>query len=177
MIRWVPQGSVGNMDSMFSSSAVGRGINWHFQDLLAAWNSEGVISPDLADSWTIREDSDGAHYTFILRGGRKWHEGGKPLPSDVEASIDRWISKDNSFGPPIKERWVSFETIDDDTFTIHLSEPSGILMTGLGYVGGFQVNMMPKGNRREVPGRAGPGVQRVGRLHVQELGPGQRDPL
>ena len=144
VIRWVPQGSVGNMDSMFSASAVGRGINWHFQDLLASWNAEGVVSPDLADSWTVREDSSGAHYTFVLRDGRKWHEGGKPLPEDVEASIQRWMSRDTSFAPIIEPLWQSFEKVDDDTFIIHLSEPTGILMTGLGYVGGLQVNMMPK---------------------------------
>ena len=113
VLKWVPQGSVGNLDAMMSGTAVGRGVSWHFNESLMQWDSEGTLSPDLADSWTLAEDSSGAHYTFTMRDGRSWHDGGKPLPSDVEASIVvRYLNKDDSFGPTIKDLFVSFEAVD-----------------------------------------------------------------
>ena len=145
VLKWVPQGSVPNLDGMLSGSAVGRGVSWHFWESLAQWDAAGALTPDLADSWTILEDATGAHYTFKLRDGRSWHDGGKPLPSDVEASlIVRYLGKDASFGPTIKDLFQSFETVDDDTFIIHLSKPTGLLMMAYGYVGGTQPQIMPK---------------------------------
>ena len=144
-LKWVPQGSVPNLDGMLSGSAVGRGVSWHFWESLAQWDAAGALQPDLADSWTIKEDADGAHYTFKLRAGRNWHDGGKPTPADVEASlIDRYLSKDASFGPTIKSLLTSFEAVDEDTFIIHLSEATGLLLMAYGYVGGTQPQIMPK---------------------------------
>lgn len=152
VLKWVPQGSVGNLDAMISGSAVGRGVSWHFNESLMQWDSEGTLSPDLADSWTVLEDSTGAHYTFKLRDGRSWHDGGKPLPSDVEASIVvRYLAKDSSFGPTIKDLFVSFEAVDDDTFIFHLSAPTSLLVTALGYVGGTQPQIMPQDIAEEWP--------------------------
>ena len=138
--------------TMLSGSAVGRGVSWHFWESLAQWDAAGTLAPDLADSWTIREDSAGAHYTFVLRDGRSWHEGGKPLPSDVEASlIVRYLASDRSFGPTIKGLFQSFETVDDDTFIIHLSKATGLLMMAYGYVGGTQPQIMPQDIAEEWP--------------------------
>ncbi len=152
VMKWVPQGSVGNLDAMMSGSAISRGVSWHFNESLAQWDAAGALVPDLADSWTIQEDSAGAHYTFTLRDGRSWHDGGKPLPSDVEASlIVRYLVRDRSFGPTIKALFQSFETIDDDTFTIHLSAPTSLLLMAYGYVGGTQPQIMPKDIAEEWP--------------------------
>ena len=145
VLRWVPQGSVPNLDGMMSGSAIGRGVSWHFWESLAQWDAAGALKPDLADSWTIAEDSSGAHYTFKLRDGRSWHEGGKVLPEDVEASlIQRYLNKDVSFAPTISDLFQSFEIVDEDTFIVHLSEPTGLLLMAFGYVGGTQPQIMPK---------------------------------
>ena len=152
VLKWVPQGSVPNLDSMLSGSAVGRGVSWHFWESLMQWDIAGTLTPDLADSWTIKEDAAGAHYTFTLRDGRSWHDGGKPLPSDVEASfIVRYLGFDQTFGPTIEGLFTSFETVDDDTFIIHLSAPTSLLVTALGYVGGVQPNIMPQDIAEEWP--------------------------
>ena len=137
---WVPQGSVGNLDSMTSGSAIGRGVSWHFWESLAQWDSQGFINPDMADSWAV----DGGEYTFTLRDDLIWHDGSAVLPEDVEASIARFLQQDKSFSPILNQIWEGFETVDDKTFKITLSEQSALLMTALGYVGGTQPNIMPK---------------------------------
>ena len=151
VLKWVPQGSVGNLDSMMSGSAIGRGVVWHFWELLIEWDDGGVLQPDLLDSWTVKEDASGAHYTFVLRDGRKWHDGGKPLPSDVEATTIRYLEKDTTFGPTIEDLWVSFETVDEDTFIITLTQATPLLVTAFGYVGGTQFNIMPKAIAEKYP--------------------------
>ena len=136
---WVPQGSVGNLDSMTSGSAIGRGVSWHFWESLAQWDAQGFINPDMADSWEV----DGGTYTFTLRDDLIWHDGTQVLPEDVGASIDRFRQQDKSFSPILNKIWQGFESVDDKTFKITLSEPSALLMTALGYVGGTQPNIMP----------------------------------
>jgi peptide/nickel transport system substrate-binding protein len=152
VLKWVPQGTVPNLDGMISGSAIGRGVSWHFWESLAQWDAAGALQPDLADSWTVAEDSSGAHYTFKLRDGRSWHEGGKPLPEDIEASlIQRFLSRDVAFAPTIKDLLQSFETVDEDTFIVHLSEPTGLLLMAFGYVGGTQPQIMPKATVDKYP--------------------------
>ena len=152
VLRWVPQGSVPNLDGMMSGSAIGRGVSWHFWESLAQWDAAGALQPDLADSWTIAEDSSGAHYTFTLRDGRSWHEGGKVLPEDVEASlIQRYLNRDVSFAPTINDLFQSFETVDENTFIVHLSAPTGLLLMAFGYVGGTQPQIMPKATVDKYP--------------------------
>ena len=144
---WVPQGSVGNLDSMTSGSAIGRGVSWHFWESLAQWDSQGFINPDMADNWEV----DGGTYTFTLRDNLTWHDGTQVLPEDVQASIKRFREQDTSFSPILNEIWEGFETVDDKTFRIVLSEPSALLMTALGYVGGTQPNIMPKETAEKYP--------------------------
>lgn len=65
------------------------------------------------------------------------------MPEDIGASIDRFRQQDKSFSPILNKIWQGFESVDDKTFKITLSEPSALLMTALGYVGGTQPNIMP----------------------------------
>ncbi len=144
---WVPQGSVGNLDSMTSGSAIGRGVSWHFWESLAQWDSQGFINPDMADNWEV----DGSTYTFTLRDNLMWHDGTQVLPEDVLASIERFRQQDKSFSPILNEIWTGTEVVDDKTFKIMLSESSALLMTALGYVGGTQPNIMPKETAEKYP--------------------------
>ena len=144
---WVPQGSVGNLDSMTSGSAIGRGVSWHFWESLAQWDSQGFINPDMADNWEV----DGSTYTFTLRDNLTWHDGSQVLPEDVLASIERFRNQDKSFSPILNEIWSGTEVVDDKTFKIMLTESSALLMTALGYVGGTQPNIMPKETAEKYP--------------------------
>ena len=48
------------------------------------------ILPELAERWEI--DPSGTLYTFHLRRGVRWHEGGTLAAADVKASFERFLS-------------------------------------------------------------------------------------
>lgn len=48
------------------------------------------ILPELAERWEI--DLSGTLYTFHLRRGVRWHEGGTLAAADVKASLERYLS-------------------------------------------------------------------------------------
>ncbi len=53
--------------------------------------------PLLAESWTV--SPDGLVYTFVIRKGIKFHEGGDLTPEDVVYSFQRALIQDRSGGP------------------------------------------------------------------------------
>src|SRR2546428_8568545 len=56
------------------------------------------IIPDLAHSWEIAKD--GKTYTFFLRKGVKFHDGGDFTAEDVKAPLQRNISPPPGFSSP-----------------------------------------------------------------------------
>ena len=48
------------------------------------------MAPSLAESWTIAPD--GKSYTFKLRSGVKFHDGGALTAEDVVFSLDRTLA-------------------------------------------------------------------------------------
>ena len=95
---------------------------------------------------------DGTDYTFTIRQGVKFHEGGDLTPSDVAYSFWRWMLQDRSGGPSwiILEPMLGYYAIDDVpgtdiercqamkdsvtydneswTVTFHLNRPFGPMM-------------------------------------------------
>lgn len=55
------------------------------------------LQPMLATDWTVSED--GKTYTFTIRKGVKFHEGGDLTPSDVEYTFERAMLQDRDGGP------------------------------------------------------------------------------
>src|SRR5438128_9102203 len=98
------------------------------------------VNPDLAQSWTISEDS--LTYTFSLREGVKFHDGAPLTAEDVVASFHHIIS------PPagvLSPRQGLFDAVKDVVATgpltveFRLTEPRGYLLRGL--AAGFNVIM------------------------------------
>src|SRR5215469_3011682 len=75
------------------------------------------IIPDLAHSWEISKD--GKTYTFFLRRGVKFHDGGTLTAEDVKATFQRLIFPPTGFSSP---RTTLFSTVDAitvrDVFTV-----------------------------------------------------------
>ncbi|HEY7496629.1 MAG TPA: ABC transporter substrate-binding protein [Candidatus Tectomicrobia bacterium] len=61
-------------------------------------DSGQTIIPDLAHSWEIAKD--GKTYTFFLRKGVKFHDGGDFTAEDVKATYQRIISPPQGFSSP-----------------------------------------------------------------------------
>ncbi len=67
------------------------------------------ILPELAERWEI--DPSGTLYTFHLRRGVRWHEGGTLAADDVKASLERFLSP--ATASPLAPLFDSLEGYED----------------------------------------------------------------
>jgi peptide/nickel transport system substrate-binding protein len=76
-------------------------------DSLIFYNMEKIdeFVPALATEWTI--SPDGKTYTFTIRKGVKFHEGGDLSPDDVAYSLQRGLLQDRFGGP----QWILLDPI------------------------------------------------------------------
>ena len=75
---------------------------------------EGVVGPELAESWTVSED--GMTYTFTLREGVMSHAGNEITAEDVVFSMDRFLT----MGEGLAYLFLPYigETTAVDTYTV-----------------------------------------------------------
>jgi ABC-type transport system substrate-binding protein len=86
-------------------------------------DSGQTIIPDLAHSWEIAKD--GKTYTFFLRKGVKFHDGGDFTAEDVKATFQRIIKPPQGFSSPRTPLFNTVEAInvrDSHTIEFKLSE-------------------------------------------------------
>src|SRR5499433_1311197 len=69
-----------------------------------------TIIPDLAHSWEISKD--GKTYTFFLRKGVKFHDGGDFTAEDVKATYQRIISPPQGFSSP-RTALFTYATVEE----------------------------------------------------------------
>lgn len=123
----------------FSSSA--SAINNLIFDKLIGYDAQAKIVPQLAERW--EKSADGKRYTFHLRRGVKFHDGGDFRARDVKRSIERSLHPNTpnnatSFYDRIAgfKSYVSGEAtelsgvqiLDDYTVVIGLSEPDSTFL-------------------------------------------------
>jgi peptide/nickel transport system substrate-binding protein len=86
-------------------------------------DSGQTIIPDLAHSWEVAKDSK--TYTFFLRQGVKFHDGGELIAEDVKATFQRLIFPPQGFTSPRTPLFAAVEAItvrDDHTIEFTLRE-------------------------------------------------------
>ena len=72
---------------------------------------------DLAESWTVSQDNK--TYTFKLRRGVKFHDGGEMTSKDVKASYDKIINPPQGVKSLRKEMYASVQAVDaPDPYTV-----------------------------------------------------------
>ncbi len=94
-------------------------------------DSGQTIIPDLAHSWEITPDSK--TYTFFLRKGVQFHDGGALTADDVKATYARLIWPPQGFSSP---RTPLFSAVSDITvrdthtvaFTLHEARPPDFML-------------------------------------------------
>jgi peptide/nickel transport system substrate-binding protein len=85
---------------------------------------DGRVIADLADVPQVSDE--GRTYTFKLRKGLTWHDGQPVTSRDVEFTVRTLTSGDFSGDQSLAEGWrgAEVETPDDQTFIVHLKQPS-----------------------------------------------------
>ena len=84
----VMESRVSVLDPVLSTAHQSRNHGYMIYDTLLALDEQGVIRPEMVDTWKVSDDKK--TYTFTLRDGLTWHDGAKVTAEDCVASIKRW---------------------------------------------------------------------------------------
>ena len=90
-LRVVGEGGPVSLDPGFTGLYVTSEINKHIFEQLFAWDLDFNAQPQMIGEWEVSGDQK--TYTFTLREGLSFHDGGSVGPEDVKASIGRWWEK------------------------------------------------------------------------------------
>ena len=91
-LRFVPQGSIRNIDPMATGAIVTGTVSRHAYDQLFWRDSNYRIHPQMLESWGM--SSDGRQYTFRVRPGQKFHNGDPLRMADIAESHNRFARVD-----------------------------------------------------------------------------------
>jgi len=112
----------------------------HSQETLFGFNGDMAPRPTLVDTWSA--SGDGLTHEFKLREGIKFQNGKTFDSTDAVESYKRWLVRDN-FGKIVEGMIGDISTVDSNTFTVKLSEPTGLLLDSFARFGGHEAVMMP----------------------------------
>lgn len=129
-------------------------LSQSFEYLVGLGEDGNIAATALATEWTPNDDA--TQWTFKLREGATWQEGGAPLTSaDVAATIDRMVEVGAGLAGIVSAG--STETPDDLTVVMNLDAPNGnlpvlvslfnpqSLVTPVDYSNGTTLNDRPTG--------------------------------
>ncbi len=98
------------------------------------YDAGGEVMPDLAQGWTIHDDSQGV--TFRFHDGIKWHNGEEFTCEDARFSLEIDITGEgltNSYMKPLLQN-VDLDSLaceDDQILTLRFKAPSSVPLLGL----------------------------------------------
>jgi peptide/nickel transport system substrate-binding protein len=118
-----------SLDLHWTTAVITQQISWHVFETLYTYDRNYTPIPMLAEGHTVTDG--GRRYTIALRKGVRFHNGKEMTSADVVPSLNRW----GKISTPGKALWKNVEAVeakDPHTVVIHLKEPSGSLLFGLG---------------------------------------------
>src|SRR5450756_1328265 len=128
------------IDPLFTTAYITRDHGYMVYDTLLATDSNFKIQPQMED-WKVSEDK--LTYTFTLRDGLKWHDGGAVTAADCVASIRRWGAKDG-MGQALMSYTAALEPVDAKTFRLVVKQPIGFVIGALAKIDSNVPFMMPE---------------------------------
>ncbi len=141
VLRVVPHADLKNLDPIWTTAYITRNHAYMVYDTLFAVDKNLNVQPQMVDTWKV--SADGLVYTFTLRPGLKWHDGQRVKSEDCIASISRWGKRDG-MGQKLMDFTKSMDVVNDNTFTLTLNEPYGLVLDSLGKISSNVPFMMPK---------------------------------
>src|ERR1700675_697110 len=127
--RWLDPGDTEALITPFM-------ILYGLHDALVKPMPAGIMTPSLAESWTVSKD--GTTYEFVLRKGIRFHNGDPVTPEDVKFSFERY--KGSGAGI-LKEKVKEVQVVAPNRVRFVLKEPwqefmsfYGTSATGAGWI-------------------------------------------
>lgn len=140
-LRMVPHADLKTLDPLFNTAYITRNHGYMVFDTLFSQDSKGHVKPQMVDTWTSSED--GKTWTFTLRPGLKFNDGTPVTAEDCIASLQRWAKKD-TLGQAMMAAGAELAATGDNTFTLTLKEPFGLVLDALSKPSGMPPFIMPK---------------------------------
>ncbi len=132
-IRFVPQADLRILDPVWTSAYITQHHAYLVYDTLFAFDEHLKPQPQMVESWAVSEDR--LTYSFTLRRGLKFHDGGPVGPADCIASLERWGKRD-VFGQKLLAVTEAMSPVDERSFKIVLKKPFPLLIEALAKLSG-----------------------------------------
>jgi peptide/nickel transport system substrate-binding protein len=141
VIRSVPIGNLKIIDPIWTTAYITRNHGYMVWDTLFALDAHNKPQPQMVDTWSVSDDK--LTYTFTLRDGLKWHDGGQVTAADCVASLRRWGAKDG-MGQALMSYTADLSAVDARTFRLVLRQPVGFVIDALAKIDSNVPFMMPE---------------------------------
>lgn len=140
-IRAVLQSEPTTLDPHSSTQYSARTFGYLIYDTLFGMDTSGKSRPQMLEKVDISDDK--LLYTFTLRSGLKWHDGGDVTSADCIASIKRWEPK-SALGRRLLAASDGIVAVDARTFRLKLKKPFPLVAEALGQPNPPVAFMMPE---------------------------------
>ena len=117
-------GSLNRLNPLLdSSNSVDRDVDRLIFSGLVRFDSRGLPTGDLAESWGVSQD--GTIYNISLRPNVKWHDGTPLTANDVSFTIDLFRNESDYISPDLQNLWkkVEVKVLSDTQMQFLLPEP------------------------------------------------------
>jgi peptide/nickel transport system substrate-binding protein len=132
VLRAVMHADVRTLDPMWTTQTIANIHGMLIYDTLFGNDADMVPKPQMVEKYTISEDR--LQYRFTLRPGLRFHDGSPVTTKDVIASLKRWGARDGA-GQRLLSFVASMTPDDENTFTMVMKEPYGMVLETLGKTG------------------------------------------
>jgi peptide/nickel transport system substrate-binding protein len=140
-LRFVAHADLKILDPSFTTAYITRNFGYMVYDTLFAQDASGTPKPQMVDKYSASKD--GKLWSFTLRPGLKFSDGGAVTSADVVASIQRWAGRDG-IGRALAGAGAEWAATGPGSFTLSLKEPMGVVLDGLAKPSGFPLVVMPE---------------------------------
>jgi peptide/nickel transport system substrate-binding protein len=129
VLRFVPQAAYSAPDPIWTTAIIVATHAFMVWDTLYGIDIGLTPHPQMCAGHTV--SADGLTWTFTLRPGLLFHDGGKVRGQDAVASIRRWGQRD-TFGQLLLGLAADITALDDTRFQIRLTAPFPLMLYALG---------------------------------------------
>jgi peptide/nickel transport system substrate-binding protein len=118
-----------SLDLHWTTAVITQQITWHIYETLYTYDRAFEPIPMLAEGHT--QSDGGRRYAIKLRQGVRFHNGKEMTSADVVPSLTRW-GRIATLGKAVWKFVEAVEAKGPYEVIVHLKEPSGSLLYGLG---------------------------------------------